>query len=81
MSELIDSKNEAASCPEYLTAPDGRVFHLRAWTPRIAVDEAVSVVAELLVFSGPVSQKKPAKTVVDVTSLSSTAREYRLVDG
>lgn len=44
-----DDVNHAIAIPEELQSPDGRVFHVRGWNPRVHIDECVSVAIEAIV--------------------------------
>lgn len=41
--------NRAISVPAVLTAPDGRVFEIRKWTPAVSVGSAVTVTLDVFI--------------------------------
>ncbi|MEM9790637.1 MAG: hypothetical protein AAF842_09545 [Planctomycetota bacterium] len=46
-----DEINRAIRVPEELRAEDGRVFHVRAWSPVVCLGEIVTVSVELVALS------------------------------
>ncbi len=45
-----EKADKAIAIPEMLYSKDGRVYHIRTWEPRVAVDESVTVTVNAFIL-------------------------------